>query len=399
MKHTINELSKEQWDLLIARWSDKNIQKLESTNIGSHTNFTWICSKQHEWQARITSMIRSMNSNHRGCPYCRGLKVDSSNCLSTTHPDLAMQWHSSNELSLNDVTAGSNKKAIWECLYGHKWTASILSRSQGNNCPYCSNKILSSSNSLALTHPNLAKQWHPTKNIGITPDKVMAGSATKIWWQCSVASDHEWVTSANKRTSGTNCPCCSGKKIVNSNCLAITHPQLAKEWHIKNKTTPYEVGSGSHKKYWWQCLVSSDHEWTATVANRAKLGTNCPFCDQSKGEIVIASILTKLNIPFETQKKFPTCKDKRQLPFDFYLKFNSTQILLEYQGIQHYEPVGFGGDPNLVYEGIQKRDSIKRKWCDDTNINLLEISYRDFNKIESVLVSFLRNCGLLEKMF
>ena len=37
---------------------------------------------------------------------------------------------------------------------------------------------------LSQSHPELAAQWHPTKNGSITPDAVFGGSHKRIWWQC-----------------------------------------------------------------------------------------------------------------------------------------------------------------------------------------------------------------------
>jgi hypothetical protein len=66
-----------------------------------------------------------------------------------------------------------------------------------------------------------------------------------------------------------------------SNCLARTHPELAKEWHQRKNgdLTPHDIVAGSNKKVWWQCLESPDHEWQATVVNRTK-GRGCPRCNK-----------------------------------------------------------------------------------------------------------------------
>lgn len=88
-----------------------------------------------------------------------------------------------------------------------------------------------SKRSLILTHPELAREWHPTKNK-LTPYNVSAGSVIKVWWRCDKSEDHEWEAYPNTRTTkigGRNigCPCCAGKKVVKSNCLVTTHPEIA----------------------------------------------------------------------------------------------------------------------------------------------------------------------------
>lgn len=55
-------------------------------------------------------------------------------------------------------------------------------------------------NSLAEQYPKLAKQWHPTKNKGMTLNQFTSGSGKKVWWQCSLG--HEWETQLFTRTKG-----------------------------------------------------------------------------------------------------------------------------------------------------------------------------------------------------
>ena len=93
------------------------------------------------------------------------------------------------------------------------------------------------------------------------------------------------------------------------------------------------------------------------------------------------------NINYETQKRFKDCIDQRPLPFDFYLpEYN---ILIEYQGMQHYKATRrMGDEEKLIYR--QKHDCIKRDYCKAKGINLLEIPYTKFNHISEVLDDALR---------
>ena len=62
---------------------------------------------------------------------------------------------------------------------------------------------------MATTHPQIAKEWHPTKNGTLTPNDVTYGYGKKVWWLCPYG--HEYQATVNKRTSGsgTNCPVCN----------------------------------------------------------------------------------------------------------------------------------------------------------------------------------------------
>jgi len=54
--------------------------------------------------------------------------------------------------------------------------------------------------SLAAANPELAKQLHPTKNNGLTPDMLSAGSGKKVWWRCK--RGHEWQAAVYSRNHG-----------------------------------------------------------------------------------------------------------------------------------------------------------------------------------------------------
>ena len=132
--------------------------------------------------------------------------------------------------------------------------------------------------SLAVTHPELAAQWHPTKNGNLTPADVVAGTHKKIWWKCPNGPDHEWEANGNNRTNGTSCPYCAGKKASASNSLE-NYPELAAQFHpTKNGSlTPADVVAGTAKKMWWKCPEGLDHEWKAVVVSRLN-GRGCPSC-------------------------------------------------------------------------------------------------------------------------
>ena len=253
---------------------------------GSNKKVWWKCSKEkdHEWETRI---------NHRclkntGCPICSNKKIIQSNSLANLNPELAKEWHptKNGKLTPNDIGIGSNKKVWWKCnkAEGHVWKTSVTHRSdRGTGCPICNNKKIINSNSLAILNPELANEWHPEKNGELTPFDVGVGSNKSAWWKCSKGEDHEWKSIIVNRQKGSGCPICSNQKIVKSNSLATTNPDLALEWHpTKNgNLTPYDVSIGSGKKVWWKCQKINDHEYQSVIKNR-KRGDGCSICSNHK---------------------------------------------------------------------------------------------------------------------
>ena len=107
------------------------------------------------------------------------------------------------------------------------------------------------------------------------------------------------------------------------------------------------------------------------------LGQGCPKCGKfSKGEEKINIWLKennfKENEDFFQQYKFKECKYKKELPFDFYLP--KQKILIEYQGLQHYEK-RFGMSEKKFKE-LKERDKIKKDFA-TKNFIFKEISYKD----------------------
>lgn len=116
--------------------------------------------------------------------------------------------------------------------------------------------------------------------------------------------------------------------------------------------------------------------------NHLQSGRTCYCSYYSKGERKIADILNKNDVKFKPQYYFNDCIYNSKLFFDFYLpEYN---ICIEYNGEQHYKPINyFGGEDKFKIQ--QKRDNIKRKYCINNNILLIEIPYYEFKNIENII--------------
>ena len=248
---------------------------------GSGKKVWWLCSQcGSEWEAAVYNRTRG-----NGCPYCSGRNVIQGRTdLQTLRPDLAAEWHPTlnRELTPQDVSPNSHKKIWWECsVCGNEWQSSPNSRSQGHGCPVCSQrKEKREFKSLAKTYPNVAAEWHPTLNNVISPKRISPSSRKKYWWLCKVCGG-EWQASPAKRTKGTGCPFCSGRKVIPGKTdLQTLRPDIAKEWdQNKNKLQPSKVGANSAEKVFWIC--PKGHSYQAAVFSRTR-GTGCPYCAGKK---------------------------------------------------------------------------------------------------------------------
>lgn len=112
----------------------------------------------------------------------------------------------------------------------------------------------------------------------------------------------------------------------------------------------------------------------------------CSNCTSSKGEQLIAAYLSERNVRFEREKSFSDCVSIKPLRFDFFLSDYNAAI--EFDGIQHFQPVKFGHTSQLKakqeFLNLQKRDSIKDSYCKKKGIRLLRIRYDDSDKVGKI---------------
>jgi hypothetical protein len=113
----------------------------------------------------------------------------------------------------------------------------------------------------------------------------------------------------------------------------------------------------------------------------------------STGENAVKIALELMNIQFEREKRFPDCKHKYTLPFDFYLP--SLNALIEFDGQGHFHPIErFGGQEAL--DDVRLRDSIKNEYCASKSIPLLRIKYTEYNQTEKLVEEFVSKLSLTE---
>ncbi|XYI03981.1 zinc-ribbon domain-containing protein [Sorangium sp. So ce1128] len=218
--------------------------------------------------------------------------MSTTNCLSSVAPKVAREWHPTRNgnLTPNDVTAGSDRLVWWRCPKGpdHEWQTEVELRGRrGLGCPFCAGKRPSVTNCLETRYPELAAEWHKTRNGLLTPQDVTPGSDRKVWWRCPRNRRHVWSASIANRVAGNGCSHCAGQAPGPQRSLAVRAPHLAAFWHpTKNgDLSPADVTLHSRKKVWWKCPKGPDHEWCAAPTQRATMKVACPFCASDRVSI------------------------------------------------------------------------------------------------------------------
>ena len=188
----------EEWD------AQRNVLSPERVSYGSQRRVWWTCEKGHQWEAMVKS-----RAGGTGCPYCSNRRiVAGENDLASAYPELAAEWDAEKNgvLSPTALPAGTTKKVWWRCGKGHTWCAAVSSRVRGAGCPVCTGKVIvAEENDLGSRFPEIAAQWHPTKNGSLIPKNCPPSSNRRVWWRCPLG--HEYQAAVGARTvNGSDCP-------------------------------------------------------------------------------------------------------------------------------------------------------------------------------------------------
>ena len=187
------------------------------------------------------------------------------------------------------------------------------------------------------------------------------------------------ISKGNLLRGQKSCGCSKVEDAANSHRIDMIGKQYGTLTVISlNEKETKRVG-----KTCYNCKCSKCGEIRIVRATNLRTGnTQGCLCERmSHGERQIANILKSLSINFITQKTFVDMKNEinnSSLKMDFYLP--DYKCCIEYNGIQHYEPIDYFGGKEEFKNRLQL-DSLKREYCKQNNIKLIEIPYTDYDEI------------------
>lgn len=324
----------------------------------------------YEWLARPDGIMHG-----KGCPKCG--RASTLKSIKKTHEQYIADVAIINpNIEVIEEYIDAKTKILHKCnIDGHEWLATPNGILNGCGCPVCGGKI-------KLTHDCFIDRMKKV-NDNIEIIGIYVNYSTPIKCICKI-DGYEWYASPSNLLQGKGCPMCGGTKHK-------THNEYVKDVFKINKNI-LVLGTYINVKtpILHKCLIDG-HEWYAKP-NNILSGKGCPKCNESHGEKQIYNYLNDHHIVFDSQHTFSECKNEKLLPFDFYLV--DYNICIEYDGIQHFEPVEvFGGQIALAKQ--QHNDSIKTTYCNLNNIQLLRIRYDQDVKLE--LDKFFNNTKLIRE--
>lgn len=261
----------------------------------------------------------------------------------------------------------------------------------GQGCPKCAIK------SRALKRANSLDDFIERMNV-INPTIKITGrnyvnNKTKIDCECLVCGEKIEKT-PDSLLSGRGCRKCSFKKIHDVHCF--TQEEFERRMSESNPSVKI-IGRYYNKNTEILCECKKcGNQWNPKPVCVLNMGHGCPKCKMSRGEKMLKRILDEYGINYDTQHTFDDCVYEAKLKFDAFDLDN--RIAYEYQGQQHYYPVNFGGcsdeDAQKDFEVDQIRDNIKREYCKEHNIPLIEIPYWERDNMRDFLIDKWKELNL-----
>lgn len=215
------------------------------------------------------------------------------------------------------------------------------------------------------------------------------------YWNCICDCGNEKIATESNLVNGKtkSCGCLQNDllrgKVINlvgerfGNCRVVSYGG-------------YRYTSGGKRRHQWECLCDCGNTFITDGHNLTSGCTRSCGCKRSKGESELVNVLNYYNIPFEQQYRF--CDTEiSNLRFDFAILNNDGTLnsLIEFDGEQHFHPIKFcaswtDDDVSKNFELIKERDKIKNEYCMKNNIKLLRIPYTEFENIDDIITSFLK---------
>ena len=315
----------------------------------------------NEWNVKPCHLLRN-----NMCPKCSGLMKKTTESFKKEVFEKVREEYS----VLSEYSGNGKKLQMKHNVCNQVYPVTPNKFLMGRRCPYCSGMM-------KKTHEQFVKEVFDLVGDDYTILGQYKTALTKIKIRHNLCNT-EFLAKPNGFLLGYRCAFCSGNiKKTTEEYKKEVYDLVGNEFEVIgnyiNALTKIEMKHNT-----------CGFVFSMKPNNFLDQGQRCSKCNESKGEKAIAKWLNEKNISFEAQFKIDECKNINPLPFDFAVYLNDSFVLIEYQGEQHYEAIDFmGGKKGFKYR--QKNDQIKKDYCKNNDIQLLEIPYWDFDNIDQIL--------------
>lgn len=182
------------------------------------------------------------------------------------------------------------------------------------------------------------------------------------------------------------CRYCSFERIRDERILDLN---IVKQLCLDKNVIYYDRYTKNHESViMYKCKIHDKHIQEMSLTHFRESQVPCKYCGITSGELKILNFLNKNNISYIKEKTFDNLvsDNNKKLRFDFYL--HDYDIIIEYDGRQHFEPVVFWNGQNAEENYLKNKyhDKLKNKYCKEHKIKLIRIPYTKYNDIENILL-------------
>lgn len=325
---------------------------------GIHNKVTIICRTHDEFE-------QSANSHQRGfgCGKCSGR-------YKNTNHEFVMKAnivHNERYGYLKSDYINCDTKVIITCSNHGDFLQTPDSHLRGSGCPSCGGTKKSTTEEFIVKANEIHRNYYDYSKVEYISQYV------NVMIICNTHGD--FLQKPSIHLGGYGCSKCSGMYQPTTEEF-ITKAQIKHNLKYDYSQTIYINAKTKIT------IICKKHGKFEQTPNDHLNGRGCAKCLEWKGERRIRQILEKHGIKFESQYRIDSCKNVNPLPFDFYVVKNN--LLIEFQGVQHYKIIKkFGGEE--AFKQRQSHDKIKREFALSNGYNFLEITYLDFDNIEKIL--------------
>lgn len=228
----------------------------------------------------------------------------------------------------------------------------------------------------------IANNPNPTKNetgnrFGrlLVLEQVKKENDTRAYWRCKCDCGKEIIVSGKQLRSGNTTSCgCYRAELLRQRNLEKGNVKVG---NVYGYLTVIKKGElKNHYQHWiCRCRCGNLVDIVTGELNRRTM-PSCG-CIVSKGEAIIVSLLQEHNINFKRQYSFNDLyinTDKARFDFAILDDNDCLLKLIEYNGYQHYD------ENDKWYNGSS--DKKKKEYCEQHYIELIEIPYTDYDKLD-----------------
>lgn len=320
------------------------------------------------WKTSPTNIFNKKS----GCPKC-------ANKLKLTNEIIDKKLINRNikrlDNYINNLTKIKFQCLKLNCNFIWKTTTNRLF-SQKSGCPKCAGNIKLTNEIIdnKLNNRNIERLENYTNNGSLMNFKCLIDECGYIW-------SARW-RDINK---GSGCPKCVGKVKLTNEIIdeRLKNRSIQRLDSYINSSTPIH----------FKCLIDNClYIWKTSPNAIISNETGCPYCSSKKNEKLFHLTLVEYNIPFIYQQRLKNLNiNNPNLIVDFM--FYKHNIICEYNGKQHYEPVCFGGismeEAETNFNKQKIRDDNLKNWCNKNNIILICIDGREYknNKLKEFIIN------------